>query len=141
MDGSSSLWLIFIGLFILSAIYSSSEMAISSASRIRYKTKAESGDKKAKEILDVIENPSIIIEVSLILHQPKKIWRREVGFIKAYDVDFSQWSAFPFFCIFYFFNLSVHSINVISNVSFAQPIFFVRTQCGFYLKNVSSVIF
>ena len=55
MDGSSSLWLIFIGLFILSAIYSSSEMAISSASRIRYKTKAEAGDKKAKTILEVIE--------------------------------------------------------------------------------------
>jgi len=68
MDGSSSLWLIFIGLFILSAIYSSSEMAISSASRIRYKTKAESGDKKAKVILDVIENSDKAITSIVVLN-------------------------------------------------------------------------
>ncbi|MGL5021175.1 MAG: hemolysin family protein [Mycoplasmatales bacterium] len=57
MESSVSSMIIFlIILFILSAIYSASEMAISSASRIRYKSRVEAGDKKSKKVLDLLEN-------------------------------------------------------------------------------------
>ena len=57
MESSVSSMIIFlIILFILSAIYSASEMAVSSANRIRYKSRVEAGDKKAKKVLDLLEN-------------------------------------------------------------------------------------
>jgi hypothetical protein len=59
-------------------------------------------------ISDVIKNPYIILEVSPILHQPKRVWRRDVSFNKAFEVDFSLWSAFPFFCIFFLIPLCTY---------------------------------
>lgn len=59
-------------------------------------------------ISDVIVNPSIILEISPILHQPKRIWRKEESFNKAFEVDFSIWSAFPFFCVFFLIPLCTY---------------------------------
>jgi CBS domain containing-hemolysin-like protein len=46
----------FVILFIITAIASASEMALSSVSRIRLKAKAEAGDKKARELLKMVED-------------------------------------------------------------------------------------
>lgn len=57
-DGSSiaTLTLIIIALLALSAMNSGLEMALASVNRIRIKSKAENGDKKAEKILNLIEN-------------------------------------------------------------------------------------
>lgn len=69
MDSSTiNMIIILVILFILSAIFSASEMAISSASKIRYKAKAENGDKKAKRILNLLENNDRTITSVVILN-------------------------------------------------------------------------
>lgn len=58
ITGSSIVTLIFIiiALLGLSAMNSGLEMALASVNRIRVKTRSENGDKKAKKILELIEN-------------------------------------------------------------------------------------
>lgn len=57
LDGSTGVLLIIIVLLIcISAFFSASEMAISSASRIRIKNLADDGNKKASKVLWFIEN-------------------------------------------------------------------------------------
>lgn len=69
MDANTiNMLIILIVLFMLSAVYSASEMAISTASKIRYKAKAENGDKKAKRILNLLENNDRSITSVVILN-------------------------------------------------------------------------
>ncbi len=57
LDGSTGVLLIIIVLLIgMSAFFSASEMAISSASRVRIKNLADDGNKKAEKVLWFIEN-------------------------------------------------------------------------------------
>lgn len=67
MDGSTGILLIIIILLIgVSAFFSASEMAISSASRIRIKNLADDGNKKAAKVLWFIENFDAAISGILI---------------------------------------------------------------------------
>ena len=57
MDSSDVLSIIVILILIgLSAFFSASETAVSSASRVRMKSYADDGDKRAKRSLSLIEN-------------------------------------------------------------------------------------
>lgn len=59
MESQSSiilLWLCVVILIIIAGLYSSAEMALSSANRIKIKHAANKGDKKSKKVLKIIEN-------------------------------------------------------------------------------------
>lgn len=66
MDGDSISLLIIICCIIMSAFFSASETAFSSLNRIRIKTMAEKGDKKAKKVLEMSENYDTLISTILI---------------------------------------------------------------------------
>ena len=57
LDTSDAIQLIIlIILLFLSAFFSSAETALTSVNRIKMKTLADEGDKKARTVLDVLEN-------------------------------------------------------------------------------------
>lgn len=60
--------LIFIILFIFTAILASLEMAISSANKLRIKTKAQKKDKKAIKVLNLIENYDRTLTTIIVLN-------------------------------------------------------------------------
>lgn len=60
--------IIFIILFIATAILASLEMALSSVNRIRIKTKAEQGDQKALKILKIVEQYNESITTVIVLN-------------------------------------------------------------------------
>ena len=66
MDGDSISLLIIIFCIIMSAFFSASETAFSCLNRIRIKTMAEKGDKKAKKVLAMSENYDSLISTILI---------------------------------------------------------------------------
>lgn len=67
MDTSDVIQLIvLIILLFLSAFFSSAETALTSVNRIKIKTMADEGDKKAKIVLDVLENTGKMLSTILI---------------------------------------------------------------------------
>lgn len=66
MDSDSISLLVIIFCIIMSAFFSASETAFSCLSRIRVKTMAEKGDKKAKKVLTMSENYDSLISTILI---------------------------------------------------------------------------
>lgn len=67
MDLSTAIPIMLV-LMCLTAFASCSEMAIASCSRIRMKAKAESGDKKAKQILELLNNSERTITSIVVLN-------------------------------------------------------------------------
>lgn len=67
MDTSDAIQLIsLIILLFLSAFFSSAETALTSVNRIKMKTLADEGDKKAQTVLDVLENTGKMLSTILI---------------------------------------------------------------------------
>ena len=66
MDSTGWLWITLIVLLALSAFFSSSETAFSTINRIRMKTLAASGDKRAQKALDVSEDHDRMISSILV---------------------------------------------------------------------------
>ena len=55
-----------IALLVLSALFSSSETALTTVNRIRIRTLAGQGDKRAMTLLAVLQNPEKMLSVILI---------------------------------------------------------------------------
>ncbi len=68
MEDTFSLIAFVLLLLCLSAFFSASEIAISAASRIRYKARAEDGDEKAARILKLLENNEKTITAIVVLN-------------------------------------------------------------------------
>jgi len=66
MSETGSLFLLLIILFFLSAFFSSSETALLSVNRIKIEKLARKGDKRAKLVLKLLENPTKLITTILI---------------------------------------------------------------------------
>ena len=87
MDQSSIIWLIVIVLLIgLSAFFSATETAFSSISRARLKNYANSGDKRAKRTLRVVEKYDTALSAVLIGNNIVNIGAASVGTLVFTDL-------------------------------------------------------
>lgn len=81
-----SIYVIFVILLALSAFFSASETALSSANRIRLKTRADDGDKKATLALDLMENYDKTLSAILVGNNVVNLYSASIATTVAISV-------------------------------------------------------